>query len=539
MRVEKDVYVAMRDDVALATDLYSPDSEDCRPALLMITPYSKDPVRPSHPLDATGRRVPIPGLNGPLPDVVDVVGALVAPYVEAGFVVAVADARGSGFSEGAYDYYNLEGGSYDGYDLVEWLADQPWCSGKVGVMGTSAGAIYAYLTAIAAPPHLGAMAANMHPGDFYFDQWRIGGVFRWDNRIGWALALQQLTKPIDPGDPAAPSYERKRAVYESRVRHASDRVVQGRGAVDVDWLTDLYHRDRYDEFWQRHSLIARAAQIRVPTLHGGVWFDHFIRGTLTSHAALDVAKKLIVAPGSLSRELLDGGYGAASVAWFEHHLLGRENGVDEGPSARVYVTGAEEFVDLEQWPVATVQSEFFLGSGPTEGMLTEAFPTDVEAPDVLVHDPQNPLRTPLDVFDQSDFERSCLTYTTAPLNADLTVLGSPTLVLYASTDAPDVDWCVRLCDVDDGGRSRLLNTGALKGSHVRSHEHPEPLRPGEVYRFEIEIWPVSHVFRRGHRVRVDLSASDYPFFEVNRHPSRSEIRHDAEHASKLTMPERI
>ena len=99
----------------------------------------------------------------------------VTPLVEAGFVVAVADARGTGFSEGVYDYYNLEGGPFDGFDLVEWLAEQPWCTGRVGMMGSSAAAISCYITAFTHPPHLEAMAANMHPGDFYFDQWRPAG----------------------------------------------------------------------------------------------------------------------------------------------------------------------------------------------------------------------------------------------------------------------------------------------------------------------------------------------------------------------------
>ena len=89
----------------------------------------------------------------------------VTPLVEAGFVVAVADARGTGFSEGVYDYYNLEGGPFDGFDLVEWLAEQPWCTGRVGMMGSSAAAISCYITALTHPPHLEAMAPNMHPGD--------------------------------------------------------------------------------------------------------------------------------------------------------------------------------------------------------------------------------------------------------------------------------------------------------------------------------------------------------------------------------------
>src|SRR5205823_2905124 len=131
--------------------------------------------------------------------------------VEAGFVVAVADARGTGYSEGDYDYYNLAGGPFDGYDLVEWLAAQPWCTGSVGMFGPSAAAIACYLTALTHPPHLVAMSPNMHPGDFYFDQWFVGGVFRWANRIQWATLMQSCIGLVDPGPLDSPNYERKRA----------------------------------------------------------------------------------------------------------------------------------------------------------------------------------------------------------------------------------------------------------------------------------------------------------------------------------------
>lgn len=545
MRVDKDVYVAMRDGVGLAIDLYSPEPRERHAALLTMTPYSKDPVRPARALDATGRRIPFPGSDDPLPDVLDFMPTYVAPFVDAGFVVAVADARGTGFSEGLYDYYNLQGGSYDGYDLVEWLAAQPWCSGIVGVMGFSAGAVYSYLTALTGPPHLAAMVANMHPGDFYFDQWRVGGVFRWDSRLTWALAIQNTTRPIDPGDPAAPAYDRKRAVYESRMREVARRVVQGKGAVDLDWLTDLYHRDRYEAYWRGYSLVARASQITIPTLNGGVWYDHFIRGTLNNHAAIEAPKRLIVGPGQLVEhpEVNDGGFAALSVAWFEHFLLDVDNGVEDSPAARIYLTGEEQFIDLESWPMATVESEVFLRSGPSgvvdsvnDGVLSPHSPVVADPPDELSHDPESPVRTPLDVFDQRDFERSCLTFTSQVLDEDLVVIGSPKLFVYATTDAPDVDLCVRLCDVDEAGRSRLLNTGALKGSHVASHTTPTAMVANQVYCFEIEIWSIANVFRQGHRIRLDVAASDFPLFEINAFPSRIQIHHDPERPSRLVLP---
>jgi len=161
---------------------------------------------------------------------------------------------------------------------------------------------------------------------------------------------------------------------------------------------------------------------------------------------------------------------------------------------------------------------------------------DHEPPDVISHDPAVPNRTPREVGDQRSFEAGCLTFTSAPFETDLEVIGTPRLVLYAASDAADVDWCVRLCDVDESGRSKLLNTGALKGSHVHSHEDPEDLRPGDVYCFEIEVWPIANLFKRGHSVRVDVSTSDFPFFECNPHPSRNLVFHDTGRPSRLVLP---
>lgn len=541
MNVDKDMYVPMRDGVHLAVDRYRPDNLEVHAAIVLVTPYLKDAAF-QMPLGSDGR--PIPSLPmPPLPPGVNPMLMTVKPLVDAGFVVLVADARGTGFSEGVYDYYNLEGGPFDGYDLVEWVAAQVWCTGSVGMMGSSAAAISCYITALTHPPHLVAMAANMHPGDFYFDQWRVGGVFRLDNRIGWSVGMLARTGPIDPGDLEAPGYERKRALYEARFAHYGERVAAGKNAANLDWLTEMYQHGVYDEFWKERSFIRRAREITIPTLHGGVWYDHFIRGTLSSHEALEVPKRLFVGPGSLATrsDLGDGGLIALHVAWFDHFLRGTQNAVlDEAP-VRLYLMGMEDYIDEPVWPIEAADHELFLRSGPS-GSVTSAndgalgsVPGD-DQPDRISHDPSTPTRSPRDVADQRPFELQCLTYTSEPLDAELEVIGTPRLFLYAASDASDVDWCVRLCDVDESGRSKLLNTGALKGTHVRTHEWPTPLEPGRTYCFEIEVWPIANLFAPGHRIRLDVSTSDYPFFESNGVASRNEVFHDLARPSRLVLP---
>jgi uncharacterized protein len=541
MNITKDIYVPMRDGIHLAVDLYCPDELTRHAGIVLVTPYQKD-AEFALPLGSDGRPVSIP--VAPLPPGVNPMLLSVKPLADAGFVVAVADARGTGFSEGVYDYYNLEGGPFDGYDLIEWVARQAWCTGNVGMMGASAAAISCYFTALTNPPHLKAMAANMHPGDFYFDQWRVGGVFRWENRIGWSVGMHPRTSPVDPGDPEASSYERKRAVYESRFHGFGARLVAGKNAANLDWLTEMYQHSAYDDFWKARSLISRASEITTPTLHGGVWFDHFIRGTLTCHDAIDVPKRLFVGPGSLMTrsDLGDGGFTNMQTMWFDHFLRGADNGVLDTAAARVYVLGTEDYVDEPSWPVSVCDTCFYLGSGTEEprrslndGVLTRELGGS-DAPDVICHDPSAPIRTPREVGDQRTFEANCLTFTSDALEADLEVIGTPRLVLFAASDAIDVDWCLRLCDVDETGKSRLLNTGALKASHVHSHEQPQALEPGVIYRFEIEIWPIANLFRRGHRIRIDVATSDFPFFECNAVPSSNQVFHDTQRPSHLMVP---
>jgi putative CocE/NonD family hydrolase len=541
MEIDKDVYVSMRDGVSLAVDIYRPDVLTTHAAVLLVTPYLKD-VAMEMPLGSDGRPVALP--LPPMPPGTNPMLLAVGPLVKNGFVVVVADARGTGYSEGVYDYYNFEGGPFDGYDLVEWIAEQPWCDGNVGALGSSAAAISCYITALTHPPHLKAMVPNMHPADFYFDQWRVGGVFRYENRISWSTGMHSRISPVNPGDPASPNYERKRAVYENRFRQFYERVHAGKNPANLDWLTEMYQRDTYDDFWKSRSLWLRSDEIDIPTLHGGVWYDHFIRGTLTSHASITVPKRLFVGPGSLITrfDLGDGGFMKMTIAWFDQYLRGVDNGVADGPPARIYLLGLEDYVDQPEWPVPTVDKVLFLSGRPSgsvdslnDGSLMTDTPSDPVA-DVMVHKPDAPNRTASDLQDQRSFERGCLTYTTDPLETDLTMVGAARLFLHAATDAPDVDFCVRLCDVFPDGRSRLLNTGALKGSHVHSHEHPQPLAAGEEHCFEIEVWAVANLFRAGHRIRIDVSTSDYPFFESNPVPSTTSIFHDADRPSRLVLP---
>jgi uncharacterized protein len=541
MQTIKDTYVPMRDGVSLAVDLFTPDVLTQHAAILIVTPYEKDSVFTGG-LASDGRELPPMPVEIPLGT--NPMLMSVKPLVEANFVVAIADARGTGFSEGVYDYYSLEGGPFDGYDLVEWLASQSWSSGKVGMTGASAAGVSCYVTALTHPPHLAAMATNMHPADFYFDMWHIGGVFRYENRISWGIGEQAHIGLLNPGDPEAPAYERKRAVYEDRFHQYGRRIAEGKSGANLDWLTEMYSHDTYDDFWKERSFIRRASELTIPIFHSGVWYDHFARATFSIHEAVDVKKRLFMSPGALATrtDLGDGGLTSMVIAWFNEFLNGEPVGVLETPEARIYLMGREEYIDEDVWPVPTTDYELFLRSGPgggapshNDGMLSFVTPGEDDF-DVLIHDPSVPVRSPRLPFDQGSFEQAALTFSSDSLNDDIEVIGTPRLLLYVESDQTDLDVCVRLCDVDENGRSRLLNTGVLKASHRESHETPTPLRPNEDFKLEVEIWPIANLFKKGHRVRIDISASDFPFFESNPIASRNKVFHDSAHPSRLVLP---
>jgi len=211
------------------------------------------------------------------------------------------------------------------------------------------------------------------------------------------------------------------------------------------------------------------------------------------------------------------------------------------PAAHIYEMGLEEYLDEPVWPVPSREVVYFLRSGPgggapssNDGLLTLE-PLESDVVDVLVHDPATPVRTPSDPFDLAPFEERCATFSTEPLEHELEVIGAPRLVLHLASDQADVDLCVRLCDVDQSGRSRLLNTGALKASHRVSHAEPQPLTPGECTELTLDVWPIAHLFKPGHRIRIDVATSDFPFFECNPLASTNELFHDAARPARLIL----
>jgi len=536
--VEKDVAVPMRDGVALATDIYRPDREGLFPVILVRTPYNKaDPL---------------------LTNVImfDPVRAAAA-----GYVVGVQDVRGRYASEGRFRPIHQE--VEDGYDAVEWAAAQPWSSGRVGMAGASYVGATQWLAAIASPPHLVAMAPNITASAYHEGWFYQGGALEWGFVTSWAvnfLALDTLLKER-PGDGAA----------VGRLIRAMDELDRWfwhlplkdfPPLAGVEYFREWLAHPLYDDYWGRVNIEAHYENVKAAALNIGGWYDIFLYGTvrnflgLRSRGGSEAARKsrLIVGPwahvtrsllwmGNLVGEVNFGVQAASQVIdlmglqlrWFDRWLKGADNGADREPPVRLFVMGQNRWEEFEGFPPAgSAELRLYLHSGGRanglwgDGALS-AEPPGAEPPDRFVYDPENPVPTrggglccsdvylPGGAFDQREVEArpDVLVYTSAPLERELKVLGPVKVRLFVASSAPDTDFTAKLVDVYPDGRAINVTDGILRLRYRRGRDREEFLGPGRVYEVEVDLWYTADLFRAGHRLRLEVSSSNFPRFDRN------------------------
>jgi putative CocE/NonD family hydrolase len=247
-------------------------------------------------------------------------------------------------------------------------------------------------------------------------------------------------------------------------------------------------------------------------------------------------------------------YNAIRLPWFDHWLRGARNAVPEEPRVQLFVMGENLWrtADTYPWP-GTRETPWYLHDA---GRLTPEAPGGAEGADGYRYDPDDPVPTvggatlniPGGAFDQRPIEGRCLTYTSAPLERDLTVIGDVRCVLHAMSTAPDTDFVVRLTDVHPDGFSRLLCDGILRARYRDSGSRPGPLAPGQVYELTVDLWATANTFRKGHRIRVAVTSSSFPRFDRNLNtggPTGAEAQgqvalntvfHDAARPSRILLP---
>jgi putative CocE/NonD family hydrolase len=569
--------VLMRDGVRLATDIYRParggqPAEGRFPVLVYRSPYNKDGNRKS-----------------------------ALHFAQRGYVVVAQDCRGRFASEGQFYAFVNEGS--DGYDTIEWAAAQPWSNGKVGTLGASYLAWDQYLAAMRRPPHLAAMFANVAGANFYRESAYRGGA----PGVGWPIWILYMAKtsPQAARDPAAAAglaatFDDPRAWLARHPARRED-VFQG-----LPWYRkmyeDFYAHPSYDLYW-RQAAFDIAGHYRemkdVPVFFISGWYDSFVEGILENYKALSrmqrSEKKVWIGPwphaigGAASGDAAFGSQAAVqedviALDWFDHCLKGREFRVIGPEAIRIFRMGggdgkrtAEgklnhggEWSNLEEWPPASARpARYYIRNA---GMLATAAPQQ-EQPSTFVFDPERPVPTiggryalppwapggPQDQVCSPNIlgcegsgrlqdRPDVLSFATPPFEAPVDVIGSVRAVLWVSSDARDTDFTAKLMDVYPDGYAMILVDGQIRARYRKSFAKPELMKPGAVYRLAIDLGAIANRFSPGHRIRLDLSSSNYPKFEPNsntgelpdrwtrRQKARNTIYHQSGRASFIELP---
>ena len=529
--VERDVWIPMRDGVAMQADVWRPASEGRYPALLQRTPYNR----------ADSFAV--------------VVNAGIEPLraVAEGFVVVISDTRGRFGSQGRFDPFRTE--AADGYDTVQWLAGQPYCNGRVGMYGASYFAATQLLAATAGPPALKAIAPQVTASD-YHDTWVYsGGALQLGFTLYWVLGLAaaELVRRQAEGEALEAEAVELAALIGDPWRAFRSRPLTGIAALRTllpawnDWLA---HPSR-DAFWGAISIADRHPALRLPALHIGGWFDVFLRGTVANFEGMSRAgaqQRLIIGPWAHAvcyDALGEVDYGPAAAAasldltrvqldWFAAHLADAPARQD-APAVSIFVMGDNVWRSEESWPPARARVErFYLhGTGEGAGRLSTA-PSGEDAQfSTFSYDPLDPVPTlggatflpglfvghHAGQRDQRVVEQRAdvLTFTGDALMAEVELCGPVAVVLYACTDAADTDWTAKLVDVHRDGRALNICDGIVRARH-RQAGGPEQLIPaGQVAEFRIDLGDTSVVLPAGHALRVEISSSNFPRFDA--HPN--------------------
>jgi putative CocE/NonD family hydrolase len=532
-------FVTMRDGVRVSVCVYRPDDDTRVPALFAASPYQHEfDTIPAFPLFLWRETGPIEW------------------YVSQGYAYVRADVRGSGQSEGEFGF--MDAVEQDDYvELIAWIVAQDWCSGKVGGIGQSYNAMAQWLMATRNPPGLACIA----PYDALVDHYRCsnyhGGIFC-NYRTHWYgnLRVDNMHRPDS---------------------------LPGRAPMRFDLPGAITEHPLDDEFWRERSPYWRLGDIKVPVLSIGHWgkMGLHLRGNILGYEGVNAPKKLVVT-GAKNVHEAHHQYDQVEfhekelLPFYDAHLKGVDNGFMTGAPVRLFVRGANAWREEAEWPLPRARYvPLHLRKGPSgsvsslnDGKLTidppgaEEGGTHYTYPDwewtsgVVANGADG----------RPDPVRRVLTFTSSPLAADIEVTGPIVLKLFASSDQIDTRFIVKLADQHpqdeaaraDGAQPAFTNVskGWLKASHrekdaerstdIRpfyTHANPQPLTPAEIYEFDIEVLPVSYVFKKGHRIRLEIANGDSPITDaVFTHPyhptliGSDTIHHDAVHASRILLP---
>jgi putative CocE/NonD family hydrolase len=508
---QESVRIPMRDGVKLAANVFRPQAGGKLPVILVRTPYNKGKEI------SRGHRF----------------------FVENGYVVVVQDVRGKYESEGIFAPLHQE--PLDGDDTLNWIARQPWSNGKIGMVGGSYLGIVQWKAALTGNPYLKCIFPVVSGYDDYRDRfYSTGGAMKLGNRLLWMSGNMRAQGFMPP--------DFNLFVKAVPVKDA-DRMATGHR---VKMFQEAVEHPAFDSFWQKISTRERLADVKVPVFSVGGWYDNFVQSDLEAFSTLRGMGRMahtLIGPWphnmSIPIETMDMGteryapIQSIQLEWFDHWLRDTPWKTKPAP-IRIFVMGLNKWRDEQSWPPArAVPTAYYLMSRKgANGILGDGElrlrPTRRKAMDKFVYDPAypvpttggstccNPVQFAWGPMDQNLVEKrhDVLVYTSEVLTKDLEVTGPVKVNLHVSTSVPDTDFTAKLVDVYPDGRALNLTDGILRLRYREGLDRTVAAEPGKIYAVTIDAGVTSNVFKAGHRIRLEVSSSNFPRFDRNMNTGR-------------------
>ena len=542
VRAEINVRVPMRDGVRLATDIYYPQGAgDKLPAIMIRTPYNRKART-----------------------------EVIRMFAGQGYIVAVQDVRGKFDSEGRFTVAANE--TNDGSDMLDWMAAQPWSTGKIGTYGCSYLGSNQIELAKLRNPHQTAMIAQAAGGAYRFDDVLEGGAMNLADNAPWFLKWGSKVESA----PEPPKVDLERMLLTLPLIEMLKRA----GGPHTDFEDFLSHEPG-EPWWERFGYVNRAHRFNTPSLQICSWYDTVVNEAFllaklmrensestrardnqllviapTTHCAFDSATEhTIVGKRELGDAQFD--YYDLYLRWYDHWLREQDVGLASWPKVRIYVMGANRWRSENEWPLARTNfTSYFLHSRGNaqglkgDGMLSTVAP-DEEPADHFRYDPKNPVPTVGGgAQDQSEVEKrsDLLVYSTPPLNTGVEVTGPLEVLLFVGSNARDTDFTAKLVDVYPDGTAFNVQEGILRARYREGFKKKVWMKPGEVYRLSIDLHATSNYFPPGHRIRLEISSSNFPRFDRNLNTggnnydetepliAENVVYHARNHASHIILP---